>query len=776
VNGAKSSSMPSSVPATKSRASHQGGRQFFPSRAQTVSVRKTGYKTKRPFRLVLLAGFAAFALLMGIAGVVLYFLSKIPLPESTPPVAETTQVYFSDGQTVLFEAFKEENRIVIPFVCKGEAPEEGRMEPCYEHLPQMVIDAVIAREDRRYFEHPGIDLRGSLRALWADLRSKPVQGGSTIPQQYVKNVFVGSSRSLTRKIEEAVISFKLTRKYSKEDILLLYLNTIYFGRGAYGIEAAANVYFNQSIFSTDESGKPSLTVGQVATLAGMINNPAVGDRITRAQNNASITRRRDATLQAMVETGTLTQAEADLHTAIPLEEILDVQQRKTIPSAEGSAYFARYAEKKLVELYGAEKVYQGGLKVITTLDPIIQKSAEDAVKKNLGRTDDPDAAVVTLDANGRIVAMVGGKDFAESEVNLATGAGDGFGSNGRQPGSVFKPMTLAAAVDNNYSIDSRFNSPKTIEINGHTVRGGHCKGVVTLTRAMECSSNTVYVQLQQLIGTRTLMQTAKSLGVESELQEVDSLTLGSVEVSPLEMAKAYSVFANRGVLNGARAIDKVYNSDGDLLYDASQESGLESKRVLTQVVADNLTYVLKRVISGEGATGWRARIPGIDVAGKTGTTQNYTDAWFLGYSTMYTTAVWVGYKEDNRQSMRNLHGFSRVEGGTLPARVWQTHMSSIMEGKKVALFSRPRSFPGRVYIDPNILLLEEEENAEGFPFGIDPNDPSLPGGLPIFPFPPTNRQKEQQQPGQQKPEQRQREKEVSPPPQEPSSYEYPYDQ
>ncbi|MFN8105644.1 MAG: transglycosylase domain-containing protein [Acidimicrobiia bacterium] len=589
-------------------------------------------------------GLALFAT----AGAVLYWASTVELPDPVPP-AQTTFVYDAKGNS-LVEFRTEQDRIVVPF---GQVP---------AHMSA----AVVAREDRRYFEHSGVDLQGIVRAAWSDLRDKPTQGGSTIPQQYIKNVYLNPDRTFARKAREAVMALKLEQRFSKEEILGMYLNTVYFGRGAYGVEAAARSYFGTTTSQLD--------VGQSAYLAGILNSPATADPLEHPQEAM---RRRNATLGAMVEMGSLDPATAAAIAPAPVVAIAK-PERRTVTAAGGSAYFAEYVRRQLVAQFGEDAVYRGGLRVVTTLDPDMQASAEQAARDRLDRDDDPDAAVVTLDSDGRVRAMVGGDDYSQSQVNLAVGR-EGGGS-GRQAGSTFKAIVLAAAFDKGISPRTRYSAPRSIRIpledgtswdvsNAGDAEGG---GTVDLMAATAGSINTVFAQLVMDVGPADVVAMAHRLGVTSPLQPVPSIALGAGEVSPLEMAHAYAIIANRGADPGVHLFESVTAPDGTARYQLAP--GRE--QILDEGVADSVTAALSGVV--DHGTGTSASIDNGHVAGKTGTTQDYGDAWFVGFTPEFTTAVWVGYKEGRSRPMVDVHG-RRVYGGTFPALIFHDHMQRVME-------------------------------------------------------------------------------------------------
>jgi len=641
---------------------------------------KVRYRKKRiPFlprlRWILLA-----TLLLAVIGVLglAYILSRVELPPDVDAPPQTTFIYDSSGAE-LAQLHAGENRVIVPL----------------DRISESFKNAVIATEDRNFFHHRGVDLRGAARALWAAIRNREVtQGGSTITQQYVKLVYTGGERTLTRKLKEAALAVKLERRHTKDEIFSLYLNRIYFGRGAYGAQAAARVYF----------GKDASQINPVeaAVLAGLIRAPELADPL-KAPEAAKA--RRNASLAAMAELGYISKGDYKSWSSLGFERCEAGQApsqgkqcvlpppRAQLSGPPSAAYFVDYVRQYLISKYTSERVFKGGLKVYTTLDPGLQSYAREAIDSVLDKPGDPEAAIVTLDSEGRIVAMIGGRDYQASEVNLATGAAGG--GSGRQPGSAFKPITLAAAIDKGISLKSRFPGPASITLKlpgGGTWEvknyGGAAYGTEDLVVATANSINTIYAQLQLEVGAEATVEMAKRLGIEAKLQPTPAIVLGSEEVSPLDMATAYLVFANRGLATSARAVDKVLDSEGNVLEEASSPK----HRVLEENEADQVNFALQAVIAR--GTGKGAAI-GRPAAGKTGTTEDYGDAWFVGYTPQqYSTAIWMGFPEGREHKMTNVHGRA-VAGGTFPASIWARYMKKALEGKKATSFVTPK-FTGRI--------------------------------------------------------------------------------
>ncbi|MCB0993100.1 MAG: PBP1A family penicillin-binding protein [Acidimicrobiales bacterium] len=545
---------------------------------------------------------------------------------------------------------------------------ENRTEITLDEVPEHVQNAIVAAEDRRFWTHIGIDVRGILRALRRNVdEGAVVEGGSTITQQFVKNAIIGSDRTLDRKIEEASLAIQVERQFTKEEILESYLNTIYFGAGAYGIEAAAQIYFG--IPAAD------LDIAQGALLAGLIKAPSTYDPFVNAEGAIE---RRTFVLDAMADEGYISADEA--------EQLAQTDIVLATPDPESTydgAYFVEEVKRFILEhpAFGrtyeerARLLFTGGLTIETTLDLRLQALAEASMERVLvDPFDDPDGALVAMDpATGQVKAMVGGRDFfdggPQSKFNLAT--------QGQRPsGSSFKPIVLAAALEEGMELSTRYSAPAhmDIEVTGGTWEvenyGGTEGGVVDLVDATVNSYNTAYAQLVMDVGAADAVRVAAGIGIDSPLMAVPSAVLGANDVSPLDMASAYSSFANRGVHNDPVFVTRVLGPDGEVIY----QHAPSPLRVLERETADQVTQVLQQVISR--GTGVRARI-GRPAAGKTGTGQNWADAWFVGYTPELVTSVWVGFAEGQVPMVPPTTRI-RVTGGTWPAEVWQMFMTSAL--------------------------------------------------------------------------------------------------
>jgi penicillin-binding protein 1A len=548
-----------------------------------------------------------------------------------------------------------------------------------DQIADVMKQAIVAVEDKRFFEHRGIDLHGIFRAIWADITNKKVvQGGSTITQQFVKNAFTGQQRSFGRKLKEAALAWQLEQQWPKDRILTAYLNTIYFGNGAYGIEQAAQVYFGQTA--------SALSLSQAALLAGIPSDPSLYDPVTHPRLARE---RRARVLRDMLDQQDITRDQYRLALAAPLPRPEDVQ----LPGSQGPAqYFTNYVKQLLVDQYGTGRAFGGGLQVRTSIDLNLQEIARQAISKWLPSDRGPAAALVAIDPrDGRVLAMFGGRNFHESQFNLAV-------QGERQPGSAFKPIALAAALQQGISPATTFvSNPVTISLDSgkvwyvHNYEGSNL-GTIDLEQATIHSDNTVYAQLARIVGPQRIADMAHALGVTSHLAPYFSIVLGGEAVNPLEMARAFSSFANGGQrVDGSilgdrpRAILSVDNRGNDPV----------SRQVLSPNKASIVTRFLQEVV--QQGTGVRAQLAdGRPVAGKTGTTENYGDAWFVGYTPQLAVSVWVGYPNRLRPMTSEFQG-GPVAGGTFPALIFKTFMEQALSylGDQPDAFPTP-SFPAPV--------------------------------------------------------------------------------
>jgi penicillin-binding protein 1A len=625
--------------------------------------------------------FALTPVVLGLLGlgVLLIAYLRIDLPKALPPV-QTTFVY--DRNDELLSTFHGAvDRTLIPF---------GQM-------PQHLRDAILAVEDARFYDHGGVDLKGTVRAAWSDLVAREtVQGGSTITQQLVKRVYAGHytapgengirdyvipPRTVKEKVREVLLAIKVERTLSKDKILETYLNTVYFGHGAYGIEAAAQTYFGVK-------GR-RLTILQSATLAGILTAPEAYDPIDHPFDAKF---RRDFALDRMVQYDFLDGERAERLKRKPCCGIpIDLQRGPDAQiEAPGDAeYFVQYVRETLARRYEPAAVFGGGLQVRTSLDLGYQAAAEQAIESALPSPQDPGAALVAIEpATGHILAMAGGKDFSRSQLNLATFRG----GTGRQAGSAFKAFTLAEAMEQRFDLNSRWYGPNTITIDDpmcagpegpwepENAEGGGSS--YTLQSATAHSVNTVFAQLVVELGPEEVVTMAHRLGIRSDLPAVCSITLGSVAVNPVEMTNAYATLAARGMLRRANPLLQVRSPGGRI----DPRIVPKGRRVVDENVADLVTYALEDVV--EFGTGASARLSSWPAAGKTGTAQDNVDAWFCGYTVQIATCVWVGYPK-GQIPLENIEGVPEVFGGTIPAAIWNDFMEIAMQGKDAIAFPEP---------------------------------------------------------------------------------------
>jgi penicillin-binding protein 1A len=581
--------------------------------------------------------------------------------------------------------------------------EEDRAPVKLTDVPQRFIDAVLAIEDRRFYSHDGVDYEGTTRALFQNLNSGEIQqGGSTITQQLVKNTMGDpKKRDLKTKVREAVLALRLEHEMTKNQILEKYLNTIYFGNGAYGIQAAVERYFG-------ERDPRLLTLGQAALLAGLIQSPETLNPITHPDRAA---RRRATVLDAMIDTKVITAEQARVAreeplptTAVSPDRVRDsftqaiVDQLVDDKASPGSP--ATYIGVDGTSRFNA--LFRGGLKVYTSYDPVMQWLAGSAVQQVLPANRDPRfvAALAVIDnATGEVKAMYTGKDFAQEEFNPVT-------QTGRQTGSSFKGITLATALEAGYSPDDLVSgSSFTIKRPQAEDKRLACKGgTMTLADATAESNNCAYTRTLMSLGpghfgddgAQRIIDMAGRLGIDStKLSAVPSLTLGTSDTNVLDMAEAYSVFANEGIHRTPNFITKIVGPDGKIIYQADTSG----TRVISEQNARTETQILTGVITS--GTGTRAKIDR-PAAGKTGTTTDYTDAWFVGYTPQYTTAVWMGSFEgtSGANQMRNVGGIA-VTGGSYPARIWAAFMSGASKDLPVMQFTPPdeKQWPAAQKID-----------------------------------------------------------------------------
>jgi penicillin-binding protein 1A len=602
-------------------------------------------------RWVLLAGAVVLAMFLAWFG---WLYATIDLPKDPPQIASS----------VLLDAKGNE----LAMLSTGER----RTPITLDQMAPVVPQALVASEDRSFYEHSGVSPLGIARALVSNVRSSGTQGGSTITQQLVKNEFLTSERSWQRKIREAVLAVKLERRSDKQAILERYLNTVYFGRSSYGIEAASHAYF-------DKSAK-DLTTSEAAYLIGTLPGPSGVDPVANPEKAVI---RRDAVLGSMVAAGTLSQADADAARAEPLPALPAAPS--TTFTAGVAKHFVTWVRSELVGRFGEDVVDGGGLRVTTTLDLDDQRAAEESVRKALPDATDPQAALVGVERSGAIRAYVGGRDFEQLNVDLVRG--EAGGGSGRQAGSTFKPFALAAALDKGIGLDRRWPAPAEITLptasGPWTVHnyGNEAFGPLTTQDATADSVNTVYAQVGNEVGVPAVTDAARKAGITSSLTSEPSLVLGVADVSPLEMATAYLTFARDGQPVTPFAVTEVRTPTDTLAWDTPPTTA-----GLPEGVARGVNAALQDVVAK--GTGKAARLDR-PVAGKTGTTDGNGDAWFAGYTPEYTAVVWMGYPEGAEvKKMTNVHGRA-ISGGTMPTEIWKSFAAAALADVPATPFAPP---------------------------------------------------------------------------------------
>ncbi len=616
-------------------------------------------KTVRPKRkqgLWIAFFFLAALLSGGVGGVFFALTSDLPqirsLQEYKP--SAVTRIFSSDD-FLLAELF-DEKRNPVPLA----------------QIPEMLKSAVLATEDRNFYDHIGFDLKGIARAIIKNLfAGEYLEGASTITQQLAKTLFLTPEKSLSRKIKEAILAVQIERRFSKDEILELYLNQVYFGSGAYGVESAARIYF----------GKPiqSLNLAQCALIAGL---PKAPSRLSPFVNRESAEKRRNVVLRQMLDLGIVTKTELQEAAKEPVVPERDIQDARL------AFYFVDYVKKTLERHVGASLMYKGGLTVKTTLSSKMQKAAEEAVKNGLtalqGRMiqakmekPDPQGALIALDlSTGSIRAMVGGKDFATSPFNRAVSAR-------RQPGSAFKPFVYACAVENGFTQNQMLlDTPVVFKggLAGEEWRPENFSnaylGEITMRKALAISENIPAVRLIEKLGPASVIRFAKEAGIDSSLSPNLSLALGTSEVTLLELTAGYAVFANKGEWIKPEGVSEIRNAEGEVLWEALPERRVAMSRTGAAVMTDMLRAVV------EEGTGKKALSLDRPLAGKTGTTNEFKDALFIGYSPSLIAGVWVG--QDVHESLGNGETGSKA---ALP--IWIDFMNAALSDSPYSYFDIP---------------------------------------------------------------------------------------
>ena len=607
--------------------------------------------------LVVLAG-AAVAALVGAAVVPRVIESRCSLSSLKPvSIGTNSFVTASDGSLL------------------GTIPaNKNRQQLTLAQMSPWLARATVAIEDRRFWQHGALDYAGIARAALADLESgRTVQGASTLTQQLARNLYIGKqSQSLGRKLKEACLAMRLADKLPKRSILAEYLNVVYYGNQAYGVGAAAQTYFSKRA--------SQLNVVQAAMIAGLPQAPTLDDPLRDPQ--AALVRRNEV-LDAMLKNHALGPAAWRYAKKQPLE-----LHPGTLYKTIREPYFFRYVEQQLASQYGQRLLESGGLRVHTTIDPKLQSLALRTIAQHLPSKSDPASALVAIDPrNGKLRAMgVYIPSGERLQFNLAS-------QGHRQAGSAFKPFTLAATLEHGSSLYSYLNGPPELIITDPRCQDGYHQpwdvhnnadetaGTMNLIDATANSVNTIFAQLVTQVGPSAVVRMAHRLGIQSNLQSVCSITLGTQAVSPLEMTTAYATLANRGIRHDAQAVESVLTASGQVVPFAQTKP----HAALSAEITDEVTYALEAVT--QKGTGTGAAI-GRPIAGKTGTAENYVDAWFCGYVPQLATCVWVGYPH-REQSLNYVEGYAPVYGGTIPAAIWHDFMNGALAHTPVQNFVTP---------------------------------------------------------------------------------------
>jgi len=648
--------------------------------------------SKKKGRYIIVALILIISLGVGVfVGAITWIIKDTPDISNYKGSSETTIIYSADGD--LLTKLYRENRIYVSI----------------DKIPAHLKEAIVAIEDKNFYVHHGVDFFGIVRAFVANIRAGyRAQGASTITQQLARNALLHQRKTYYRKIQEAYLALQFERMYTKPEILEMYLNEIFMGHSAYGMEAAAQQYFGKSV--------SELSLSECALLAGL---PRAPNYYSPYNNKDAALERRNIVLNKMVELGYISEESAQeaKNQELALESTLYETDEDTAP------YFVRYVRDTLLDMYGANMVYGSGLKVYTTLDTDMQeianKSVENALEQkyiptvqrdNAADPNQPQMALITLDAKtGAIKAMIGGR--GNDQFNRATQAV-------RQPGSAFKPFVYTTAVKNNYSPGDVINdmpmpNPKKNNQNQKEIwptnYENKYRGMVSLRSGLVHSINVAAVKLMQKVSVNDTISTARQMGISTfekadNVEDHYSLALGGLNrgVKPIEMATAYGIFANSGIRTEPFAITRVLDSNNRVIYEAHPKKQI----ILSPETSYLMTDMLRSVIN-EG-TGWRADLDR-PVAGKTGTTNNYTDAWFVGFTPSLVTSVWIG--EDNLQQMvydqrdenGNLifteNGRARTISSAEAAQLWGDYMREVVKGREVSYFSEPQNIKS-VSIDP----------------------------------------------------------------------------
>ena len=631
-------------------------------------------KKKGPFRSIRVMAALVLVIIAGLMfGYIFAAYQSLPEVGNNMRPAVSSQVFDSQGKLIT-TLHSDQNRLPIDI----------------NKVPKNLQNAFIAAEDNRFYDHIGVDPIGILRAVVTNLTNRGIaQGGSTITQQLAKNAFLSQDQTLKRKIQEAILALELERKYSKKEILEMYMNQIYFGRGAYGIQTAAHTYFGKDV--------GDLTLAECAMIAGLPKSP---NYYSSSVNEA--TARKNVVVGQMEKYGYITPSQAEE----AKKSSLDIKQKSTSNTTDETAYFIDYVTQEIAQKYGDDALYKDGLKIYTTLDTDKQHAAVQAMRHlPETHTDDqgltqPQGAIISIDPKtGHILAMVGGR--GQDSFNRASMAV-------RQPGSAFKPFVYMTAMEHDMTPDTIMEDKK-VEYGGwspHNADNSY-QGRMPLWKALALSVNTVAVQLADKVGPSNVIANAKKLGITTLVEDgspnddnLASAALGGLTkgVTPLEMAAAYGAFANKGVYIKPTAIVKILDRNGNVLEDNS--SDVQKTQVMSEKTAYEMTSMLEGVIAR--GTGMAASI-GRPAAGKTGTTDDNHDAWFIGYTPDIVTAVWVG-DDTGSQSLGEIYG------GTVPAQIWHDYMASAVSGTSADDFDVPAGMGKAYYEEPKEEVKSDKKN------------------------------------------------------------------
>lgn len=631
-------------------------------------------KKKGPFRSIRVMAALVLVIIAGLMfGYIFAAYQSLPEVGNNMRPAVSSQVFDSQGKLIT-TLHSDQNRLPIDI----------------NKVPKNLQNAFIAAEDNRFYDHIGVDPIGILRAVVTNLTNRGIaQGGSTITQQLAKNAFLSQDQTLKRKIQEAILALELERKYSKKEILEMYMNQIYFGRGAYGIQTAAHTYFGKDV--------GDLTLAECAMIAGLPKSP---NYYSSSVNEA--TARKNVVVGQMEKYGYITPSQAEE----AKKSSLDIKQKSTSNTTDETAYFIDYVTQEIAQKYGDDALYKDGLKIYTTLDTDKQHAAVQAMHHlPETHTDDqgltqPQGAIISIDPKtGHILAMVGGR--GQDSFNRASMAV-------RQPGSAFKPFVYMTAMEHDMTPDTIMEDKK-VEYGGWSPHNADntYQGRMPLWKALALSVNTVAVQLADKVGPSNVIANAKKLGITTLVEDgspnddnLASAALGGLTkgVTPLEMAAAYGAFANKGVYIKPTAIVKILDRNGNVLEDNS--SDVQKTQVMSEKTAYEMTSMLEGVIAR--GTGTAASI-GRPAAGKTGTTDDNHDAWFIGYTPDIVTAVWVG-DDTGSQSLGEIYG------GTVPAQIWHDYMASAVSGTSADDFDVPAGMGKAYYEEPKEEVKSDKKN------------------------------------------------------------------